>query len=128
MTPATLKLRSAIRTVFPTLLPPPKSFWFIAASMTMTDSGFASAALSHPEPYWNGMLNIGKKSLKTRRIGSRNGRTLGDGGKTNIRETNVPVCRVGTVERMSARMSRYVSCGGSDLGSSATYARDASQL
>ena len=72
-TPTTVKSRSSMRTRLPTLLAPPKSFWFMAWSMTMTCSGFASARLSHGPPYSNGTSNMVKKSAKQSRTPSLDG-------------------------------------------------------
>src|ERR1044071_10433052 len=96
--------------------------------MTMEWWGFASAALSHPEPYWNGMLNIVKKSLKHIWMLTRKGRPIFGSGCANMLATYMPLWRVGMFDCISARMSRYVIMFGSDFGSSALYARAGSQL
>jgi hypothetical protein len=71
---------------------------------------------------------MGKKSENTRRTFSRKGRPTFGSGYTYIPDLKLAVCRVGMVDFMIPRMSRYEIWVGGIVGSGPGYGRRGSQL
>src|SRR5262245_2350298 len=127
-TPMTRNSRSSQVMVLPTLLAPPKAFWFISLLRTTTGSGPASALASQAPPYRKGTSNMGKKSAVVMRVEMYSGSMPLSARLTMPPALNMMTLRSGMLDSYSARASRYVSIvGASDL-SYCSYGCSGSQL